>query len=58
MAARDLKRAQHLLDELGRSFPEAPLAAEEGRPNIVLGIWGLQDESRGFRRLEVDPCLR
>jgi hypothetical protein len=54
VAARDLKRAQHLLDALGRSFPEATLA-EDGEPHVVLGIWGLQDESRGFRKLEVAP---
>ena len=55
VAARDLKRAQHLLDALGRSFPEATRVSEEELPHIVLGIWGLQDESRGFRRLEVTP---
>jgi hypothetical protein len=54
VAARDLKRAKHLLDELGRAFPEATLA-EDQDPHVVLGIWGLQDESRGFRRLDVAP---
>jgi hypothetical protein len=55
VAGRDLKRAQHLLDELGRSFPEASRASEDESPHITLGIWGLQDESRGFRRLDVAP---
>jgi hypothetical protein len=32
VAASDLKHAKHLLDELGRSFPEAPVAAEGGPP--------------------------
>jgi hypothetical protein len=55
VAARDLKRAQHLLDEVQRSFPEPSMGSGEGRPHIVLGIWGLQDDSRGFRRLDVTP---
>jgi hypothetical protein len=54
VAAPDLKRAQRLLDALGRSFPEATRAEDED-PHVVLGIWGQQDESRGFRRLEVAP---
>ena len=55
VAARNLERAQHLLEGLERSFPEASLDASEEHPHVVLGVWGLQDESRGFRRLEVSP---
>ncbi|MEO8423315.1 MAG: AAA family ATPase [Actinomycetota bacterium] len=55
VAAHDLKRAQQLLEELGRSFPEATLAADDEQPHVILGVWGLQEESRSFRRLEVSP---
>jgi hypothetical protein len=42
VAARDLERAQHLLEELERSFPEASLNASDERPHVVrrLGVAG------------------
>ncbi len=58
-AARDLMGAQRLLAELERSFPESsPTSQDRGadeRPHVVLGIWGLAEDSRGFRKLEVNP---
>jgi hypothetical protein len=59
VAAHDLGSARRLLDALVGSFPEAGLATEDERPPespyIHLGVWGLHEESRGFRKLEVAP---
>jgi hypothetical protein len=55
VAGRDLASARSLLDAINRAFPEVEVDPTEDDPHVFLRLWGRDDDSRAFRRLDVQP---
>lgn len=55
VAGKDLASARSLMDAIKLAFPEAQADPAEADPHVFLRLWGRDEDSRAFRRLDVQP---